>query len=350
MGSRVRIVDIVRETGLSRATVDRVMNSRAGVHPHTRALVEESVRALTDKAGATRFEMRPTDVILRLGSGQTRQIRGALERLDLEGSRVFDMYQRQEDDIVGQIQELCEDVARPLILCVKDTDQIRSALTEARKRGKTVVALISEQSAEARDAFVGIDNRAAGQTAAFLVGRTLGGGPAEVGVVVGDYAFRCHEEREIGFRSTLRARFPKLSLVADARGEDNPDQTYRAVLDMVTAHPGLAAIYNVSGGNAGLAQALAETDRAGEILVISHEATSVTVPLLRNGVHDYLISQDPDQLIGDAVRVAELATSRGQAESHLLDFSVFTPFNIPSYGLSTDHDPAPAFREGAKQH
>jgi hypothetical protein len=31
-------------------------------------------------------------------------------------------------------------------------------------------------------------------------------------VIVGDYAFRCHEDREIGFRAYLRTAFPEVVL------------------------------------------------------------------------------------------------------------------------------------------
>ena len=43
---RVTVADIMRETGLSRATVDRVLNGRARVHDRTRAVVEETVARL----------------------------------------------------------------------------------------------------------------------------------------------------------------------------------------------------------------------------------------------------------------------------------------------------------------
>jgi LacI family transcriptional regulator len=61
--------------------------------------------------------------------------------------------------------------------------------------------LVSDLDPDARDAFVGIDNRMSGQTAALLIGRLIGGRPRKVGLIVGDYAFRCHEDREIGFRA-----------------------------------------------------------------------------------------------------------------------------------------------------
>ena len=49
-----------------------------------------------------------------------------------------------------------------------------------------------------------MDNRRAGQVAAFIADRTLERvEAAEVAVVVGYCSYRGHEDREIGFRTTL---------------------------------------------------------------------------------------------------------------------------------------------------
>jgi len=61
-------------------------------------------------------------------------------------------------------------------------------------------------------------------------------------VIVGDYAFRCHEDREIGFRAYLRTAFPEVVLADVARGEDSPEQTCRATLDLFAVHPEIAAV------------------------------------------------------------------------------------------------------------
>ncbi|MCY4543141.1 MAG: LacI family DNA-binding transcriptional regulator [Rhodobacteraceae bacterium] len=328
---RVRIADIVRESGFSRATVDRVLNSRKGVHPRTRAVIEAASRSLRHRQETPPNGGIECDILFRLGSGMTGQVKAAIESIGGGDVRFFNMYQQTEGAIAARVRRLCEDTSRPLVLCVKDTERSRILLTEARKRGKKVVALISDLPEEARDSYVGIDNRAAGKTAAFLTGRTFGDRPTNVGVVLGDYAFRCHEDREIGFRTCLREYFPRLALAAEVQGEDNPDRTYRAVLEMLEQHPAIAAIYNLSGGNEGLARALVETGRRDDMLVISHEVNSVTMPLMHSGTHDYLISQDPHRLISEAFRVLRQSAVDHRTERVLLDYSIHTPFNIPSY-------------------
>ena len=329
---RIRIADIVRASGVSRATVDRVLNNRDGVHPETRAVVENAVRSLNHAVEPRLTSTIAVDVLIRAGEGLTAFLRDEFEGLRIPEAKFFDEYQQSDDAIAEQVYELCEDITRPLVLVAKDTSQTREILSAARKRGKTVVAMISDLATEARDAYVGIDNRAAGQSAAFVVGRFLRYLPANVGVVVGDTAFRCHEEREIGFRTTLREHSPNIVLADETKGEDDPETTYLAVQSMMSKNPTIAAIYNVSGGNAGLAKALTEIDRQMDTLVIAHEFTATTVPHLHAGVHDFLISNNPAIILRDAIDVAQSVAVKRPIDSRTYDFGLHTRFNVPSHG------------------
>lgn len=336
---RVRVSEIVRETGLSRATIDRALNKRPGVHPRTEELIGRAIERLSDGWGAdedaSRHADRKVDLVIRLGRGLTDQFLSSLPGLPARIG-LHDMHQKGEDEIFEIVRELCQDAEVPLVLAAKNDERLCLELARARSRGKRVVTLISDLRPSARDAFVGIDNRMAGQTAAYLIGHLLiGPEPKKAAVVLGDYAFRCHEDREIGFRSLLRTAYPSVTLTDAAKGEDSPDQTYAAVAELIRAHPDLDAIYNVAGGNQGLAHALDEAGVAGRIVVVSHETNRVTLPLLRSGVIAFLIAQSPRELLGAAI---DLALAEQYDDRHTfghLDFGVYTPFNVPNFNGST---------------
>lgn len=327
---RVSIADIMRETGLSRATIDRVLNGRGKVHQRTQALVERAMRQLSSSPAAAGRAFPDADIVLRMGRGMTGQMKAAWDRQPSRGA-FHDLYQAEEHAVQACVETLCEDAARPLILCVKNSDRLVESLQRARERGKRIITVVSDLAAPARDMFVGIDNRAAGQTAAFLIGRALGERPTSVGVVLGNFAFRCHEDREIGFRTALRANFPRIVLSGEAQGEDHTDLTKAAVLRLLNEQPALGAIYNVGGGNAGLIAAIREAGKAKDILVVAHEVNAVTVPLLRDSAIDYAIASDPAELLAEALRVcAEETLTTVRDEIHH-DFGVYTRFNIPRF-------------------
>lgn len=334
---RVTIAELVRETGLSRATIDRALNGRGGVHQRTLQVIEDTARRLragaVDADGDPRKAERHADLVMRVGRGLMEQVKAALIALGHDGIAVHDMYQAGNMELYAKVVELCGDLERPLILTAKNVEPLRTELANARKRGKRIVTLVSDLSHDARDAFVGIDNRMAGQTAAFLIGTASKSRPATVGIILGDYAFTCHEDREIGFRSCLRANFPGVQIADVAKGEDSPEQTYRAVRDLLRAHPNIGALYNVAGGNVGLTTALSESGRAHEIYVVTHEANHVTTPLIREGLIHCAISQSPLDLMTAAVALGDSRSDSPSNEVMLVDFGVYTKFNLPSYAV-----------------
>ena len=317
---RVSIAEIMEATGLSRATVDRVLNGRGRVHDRTRMAVEDSLRRLSQVQAAPSTARR-ADILLRVGRGKMQQLAAAWDAAGIAG-RFVDLHLASEEAMLAAVAEACEDLSQPLIITAKNTPRLVARLREARARGKRVVAMISDLPREARDVFVGLDDRAAGETAAFLIGRVLGQRPTSVGVILGDVAFRCHEEREMGFRSGLRANFPKVVISGEAQGEDAAGQTRAAVLQMLHSQPGIAAIYNTGGGNQGMAEAIAEVGRSGDILVVGHEVNSVTLPLLREGQMDFCLANSTAEMLEAALEAAA-----GASTDRILQFGIHTRFN-----------------------
>lgn len=332
---RVSISTLMRETGLSRATIDRVLNGRGNVHARTRKAVEESMARLAALPAQSRLDrdtLRETDVVLRLGRGLMDQIHRAKDNLGAGPVRLHDIHQKDDAHILALIRELCRDIARPLIITAKNSEGLRTELVNAKARGKRIVTLVSDLAHDARAAFVGVDNRMAGQTAAFVLGNFFVNQEAKVGVVLGDYAFSCHEDREIGFRTCLRANFPNIQVADVAKSDDSSERTYEAVKKLLREHPAIKGIYNVAGGNAGLAEAIVESGLA--VRVISHEANHITAPLVRNGLIHYLISQDPNELLKKALDIAAMDDDDITKEIYFIDFGVYTRFNLPDYGTA----------------
>lgn len=330
---RVSVADIMRETGLSRATVDRALNGRGRVHDRTRMVVEETLRRLMSPGSDPVARPLAADIVLRVGRGMMGQMRAAWTASGVKGS-FYDLHLADDSTVLRTVETACKDLSRPLILTVKNSDRMTGLLASARARGKRIIAVISDLVPTARDAFVGLDDRAVGQTAAFLIGRMLGDRPTTVGVVLGSPAFRCHEDREIGFRSGLRANFPKVVISGEAQGEDSAELTRTAVARLLRDHPALGAIYNVGGGNAGLVEALRAAGRASDMLVVGHEVNPVTVPLLRAGAMDFALAGDPRELLSTALALAADPEPARQGAERLLSFGVYTRFNLPGFGSS----------------
>jgi LacI family transcriptional regulator len=297
----VGINDIVAATGLSRATVDRVLNKRPGVHPRTQAHVlrvlahlESAGRAgLQEPLALEKREAHRFAIVVQAGETFRRSVLETVQKMkDAESSTTMLQVaaSRSDEETIELIQTVGRD-SDGLALVSKNIEPVKSALKELKGAGKPVVALISDLDVTARNAYVGIDNRAAGQLAAFILGRCLErAGEAKVAVVVGYFSYLCQEDREIGFRSLLRQRFPRVEIVEVIKGEDSREATYEAALRLFKNRRDIAGIYR-------LAKAIDEAQLAQRPLYIAHEVNEITEPLLRTGVIDFLITQNIRSLI-----------------------------------------------------
>ena len=94
----------------------------------------------------------------------------------------------------------------------------------------------------------------------------------------------------MGFRAVIRQRFPSINIIDVVRWDSSRHGTYESAKSLLKDWPEIDGIYNTSGGNHGLAQALEESGRLGKTLFIAHEINPVTEPLVRADALDYLIS------------------------------------------------------------
>src|SRR3546814_16876208 len=127
--------------------------------------------------------------------------------------------------------------------------KVREAVAELADQGIPSVTLVSDLSHSRRSAYVGLDNRAAGRTAAHLIGRFLGPARrgAKVAMLAGSLSYRAHEEREAGFLHLFAEQYPQVRVVGLREGYDDPDTNYRQPLALLTEQPHPAAIHKLGG-------------------------------------------------------------------------------------------------------
>ena len=99
---------------------------------------------------------------------------------------------------------------------------------------------------------------------------------------------------------------------------------------MLQRRPTIAGIYNVAGGNFGLARAIDEAGLDRRPLYIAHEVNEVTEPLLRTGVIDFLISQNIESLVRSSRQVlVDLRLGTGSVrELNYLPVQVVSEFTL----------------------
>ena len=332
--------DVARAAGVSLATADRVLNRRPGVRLATVEKVEAAMAALRFErhpgaaALARRARFRVAALLPRGGNPFMQTLRSELERAARRpAARALDLDIAEVDtfdpaSLAAEIGRAAE--ARDAVLAVGlDHPAVAEAIDAAGARGVPVVTLVSDVPGAARAHYVGIDNRAAGRVAAALAGRFSGLAPGSLAVLLGARALRDHHDRLDGFQEVLAARFPHLTLATVMEGQDDPALTQEVVRRFLRRAAPPTAIYSAGAGNAGLAAALAEFDLRP--LVIAHELTSETRPLIESGAIDALIVQDPGHEARSALRAvsAALTGTRLDEAQERIRIEILLKDNLP---------------------
>jgi len=307
---KATIEDIAREAGVSTATVDRVLNDRKGVRHETAQLVREVVAKLNYRPdpvaqALSRRESLKFDFIIP--AGPNIFMNTMLEHAK-DASRAYAKYKVvvRTHTVEGfnplLLAQKIQDVAARsdgIALVPLDHPVVRESVGAVMDCGKPVVALVSDLMQTKRIGYVGVDNRMAGRTAGYLLGRFLEEPVGNVALIAGSLSYRGHEEREMGFRNVLQEQFPGLKVAALLEGFDDPDKNYQQACEVLRQFPDLKGIYNIGGGARGIGRALEESHKADQIVFVGHELTPYSRKLLLDGVMDAVINQSGrDEIFG----------------------------------------------------
>lgn len=305
---RATVHDLAREAGVSLATVDRVLNGRPGVRPATIEKVEAAVARIGFRRDVSASMLaRARDIRLRfiLPDGSNQFMAKLAEAISAIGAQVrpergaFTLNRVKSMDSSALARALDDIEAAECdcaVIVAIDKPDVHAAVARASQRGIKVLTLVSDLPDSPRRAFIGIDNHAAGRTAASLLGRFLRPGDT-IGLVAGSLGLADHAARVDGFRAVMAAEYPDIALIGPIEGGDQFALTYEVVRDFLKTHPEVGALYNVGAGNAGLIMAVNETERAGTLRIIAHELTGPTQAGLQSGVIDAILDQNPDNEI-----------------------------------------------------
>jgi LacI family transcriptional regulator len=276
-------------------------------------------------------------IVVQANAGFARPILNAVRHVVRKGLHGISMNavasQSGEEtlELIGKLRHQSDVLA----LLGENTERVKAALLELRSAHLPVVALISDLDANVRSAYIGSDNHAAGQLAGFIFGRSLERElGAQVAIVASKLAYRCWEDRKIGFRSLLKQRFPQISIVEVFTENDSHEATCEAALGVLRHGHALGGIYNLVGESLGLAQAIKEARPSRRPLYITHELDEVAEPLLRAEIIDFLITQNLEAIVNALKRFAVgLRTGTHQCdELDLVPIELVSKFNLQPRG------------------
>lgn len=336
---RFRIREIAQQSGLSEATVDRALHRRPGVRESTIAEVDRAIAELDRQRDQLSIVGRTfmLDLVMQAPQRFSSAVRAALEaelpmlRPAVIRSRFHLREESSPEDVVAVLEAVGARGSHGVILKAPDVPLVADAIDALADAGIPVVTLVTDVAHSRRAAYVGIDNRSAGATAAFLVSRWTGSAGGTVLVTSSSSSFRGEEEREMGFRATLRSLAPErgIRVITDT---DGLDATLRDAVGATLADdPSIDAVYSIGGGNTATIEAFDSHGRTPQVFV-AHDLDGDNATLLRQGHVDVVLHHDLRDDMRRACRTVLQAHGAipGPITSLPSHVQVVTRFNEPS--------------------
>lgn len=335
---RHRVQAIADQSGLSQATVDRVLNRRPGVRESTAAQVHRAIAELDRQRDQVQLGGRTfrLDLVMQAPARFSSAVREALE-LELPALRpavIRSRFHLREEGPPAELAQTLDAIAQRgsagVLLKAPDHPVVVDAITRLHAQHIPVVTLVTDLPLSRRIAYVGIDNRAAGATAAYLITRMSNDPATSVLVTLSSSSFRGEEEREIGFRSAMRTLDPD-RIIREVSETDGLDATMLAAVTRALDHnPDIAAVYSIGGGNTAIVNAFREAGRTPKPF-IAHDLDGDNKTLLRRGAITAVLHHD---LRADLHRACQLILQAhhalpGPPLTSASQIQVITPFNQP---------------------
>jgi LacI family transcriptional regulator len=296
---KVRLYDIAREAGVGPATVERVLNSRGNVTPQTAEKVVKAARKLGyDRElperyrGLVRIEvimMRPDAPFFARLNHAFMRIAAALDKSIIVHRTFLD-----ENDPLGVARHIANPGFRrsALIIVAPDHPEVKAKLCEAKAAGLTIVHIVSRLGGD--DAFIGIDNYAAGRTAAFYMTAMQLPRSGSFVALCHSGTYEVHRERIRGFSDYMAEHpYPGHAFSRVMFGMDERLLSAELLEDALKACPDTIGIYNAGGANSGIASVL-ERRKNRHIMWIGHELTESSRRWLKSGLMDIVLDQAPE--------------------------------------------------------
>lgn len=307
--------DIARVADVSLATVDRVLNDRPGVSPKTHAKVNAAIKELgyiRDVSAANLAKKRQYRIIFFLPYEESQFLDALIESVEQSASHAFSdrmnikcvrFPANDPHALVDALRKAQRKKPDGIAIMAAETPHVRDAISDLKQKGIAVVALVSDQPDSESDHFIGINNIAAGRTAAVLMGRFLPSSPGKIIVLTNSMLSRDSVDRRLGFDEIMQNRFPHLDVLPTLEGHGENDRIQQVLGNAFASNDNIIGLYSMSSGNRDVDVFLQQQNKPDNMTVIAHELTERTKASLHDGTIDAVITQNTGHIVRSALRV-----------------------------------------------
>lgn len=303
------IQEIADRAGVSRRTVDRVLNHRGIVKEETAAKVRKVVDELGYQPNVAARGLAARKKKYKIGFcsivGRTCPIfeeirngaRSKAEELKTYGVTVeFYTFNKDHPVTAEKLNEILINFdCDALAVAPGSVFGVEEMIQKAESMDIPIVFFNLDDDKYKRLCYVGCDYVKSGQLAAGLAALCTDD-TAKIGIytshVSNTYSY---EGRLRGFESELLKRYSGLSIIAKEYLDDSGEDYYKAGVELAGKYPDLDLIYLVNPGDYSICEVIGDIFREKKIKIITNDMLEMQMSMLREGIISATISQDPHQ-------------------------------------------------------
>lgn len=310
---KVTIAMVAEKAGVSRGTVDRVLNNRPHVSPDQRERVMEAIRELNyipkkDQLAAIGGTEEPQEKKIRLGviypdeGGYIRRVmkRGIEDAFQmLPASRVELITEecdtRMPEEVIEYMKEMQRRDVKGLVLRAERDKMTDGMVDELAEAGIPVITFNSDLPKSRRACFIGQDPYRSGRVAGELMSKMLRPEDSLI-AAIGNFDADSHQQRLRGFCEVMYRHGFQDNHMHVIETYNDYLLTKRRVSELLEAHGDIRGIYMANRSVAGCVEAVRQTGRTGDMHVIGHDLSEST-----KGIRQLLMAGEVDFIIGEDI-------------------------------------------------
>lgn len=302
------IKEIAALAGVSRGTVDRVLNNRPGVKPDTAELIRKIAAEVDYRPDLAGQILAARKKSLRLGffslegdeytffHDVNRAARRKAEELHSLGVEVV-FYLVREFDRPG-LEALADRVRTDRVdgmaMVPMATPIVLKLMHELEDWGIPLILFNIDEPSIKRLCYVGCDYVRAGRVAAGLCALSTGGRGAVGLLTLHDSTNYSFLDRARGFIHEIGARYPGMRVLNDGVPTIFQHGDYSSVHALFREHPELSALYIVNLGDYSVCQEAHNAAAGRRLSIITNDLVPVQRQMLQDGVISATLGQQPE--------------------------------------------------------
>ena len=298
------IKEIAAMAGVSRGTVDRVLNHRGSVNPATAEKIERIAKELDYRPNVAGLVLAAQKRRLKLGvilfspenPFYIDVLAGVNDKAEeLSGYNCSVLVKEISfgvEEQLAAIDELVAEEVNGIALAPYNDERIRRRINELFDLGIPVVTMNTDIENSRRIAYVGSNYTKSGATAAGLM-HLMTHGQIHIGIVTGSSNILCHTERIAGFTKTLKPYRDSIHITDIIEVHDDEIESYEKTAKLLTEHPEINALYFAAGGVYGGCRSVKALGRQKGMCIIAYDMVPTTRELMKKGTIAAVICQQP---------------------------------------------------------